>query len=383
MGLLGKSKQAKENGAEIARLRQQLESRNTHLNAAKERIESLEKQRTPSNLEYQKLQRECQMLHDRHNQLEFESTIERSRNEEIVNRLKADVSRLTAENESCQGANWDLSQQMAAVLQRAEQGTFEIRQRNEELQTLKQQLARVEVGEKCTVGVGATDQDMASIFKSQLEMAESDNQKVVDGLRQEQLRAETELQRVQVTLHTREIRRRADAEAVEKHIEALKTEVCILQAQVKSLKKQHGHVEGQKVELEAKLKQADNLLQTRISEMTRRWRAFDEQEQRSKALLEEEREAARQTVSRLRNEVSSLTRDTDERTRQATEAEAKLKEMEDQFTTTRGTLNQVRNQLGNETRKALRAIEDGKVKDKKIELLQKQCVKMHLKLQSN
>lgn len=367
MGFIGKSKQAKENEAELARLRQTVSSTTTDLNRAKEEIQRLQQQFEALHKEYQTSLQQNRNLSQQHNLLQYNSAVQQSGDAQRLKDLRCYADQLAEEKQSCQSLNQDLSKRLESALARSEQRAIEICQKEEVIQVLQQRLARIELGEKRVIGANATEEDILSIFQAQLDLRINEKQRTIREI-EEQLRREQQrqsqlvedLQNVRSRLHVEQLGRHDDEMAANVRLEALQEQVRSMQTQAENLERQRQELVNKDAVLQRRLRTTEGQM----------------------ARLEDERAAAHEEISRIKEDVASLQHESVERSTQVEQARRELQEKDEQLVTTRGNLNQARNQLGIETRKAQRAVEEGKVKDRKIEFLQKQCVGMHLKLTS-
>ncbi|KAF1993726.1 hypothetical protein P154DRAFT_567801 [Amniculicola lignicola CBS 123094] len=350
MGLLGKSKKVKENEAEIARLRQELTNANTRFGTAAANSQSL-KQRLDA--------------------LQVQYTGRESRR---VNELQARVKDLQQEKQALQASNASLNKDLDVFRTKGQQRTLEVGTRDVAIQELQQALARVDI-QRFGTAANSEVADLLSIVHAQgaelqrLELSMQEKERILSSSANDSARKGRELAELQ-DQYTR----------VEKDFNRLRMEwqTC-KEANDENQRKWTDTNRQHKTLL-------DSTRQAHRKELGEAWEQMrsvtSELESLQATVVEKEYLvlAKQREIEDGNNQNENLRQQIVDRDSQIARLQHSLDESNEILATARLNLNQTRNQLNIETRKARTVSQEKAERDKKIEFMQQQCVSMHLKL---
>ncbi|ORY11828.1 hypothetical protein BCR34DRAFT_564733 [Clohesyomyces aquaticus] len=331
----GKSKVSKENEAELARLRQTISSTNAELNGTKTQIQNLRQQ---------------------HEQLQIQSTFRESRDAAIINDLSNRLRGVEEEKHSLQDVSKEFSKELNLVWAKAEASTLEAVRRDEQIEALQQTLCRIRLGDGSTVDT----EDLRSIVQAQ----------------------STELQRLESQVESKNKTLLEAQEALSKETQRnadLFAQLHVAANQSRELKQQLRKVRAESSSMEETLNAQNRELEARMRVL------LQEQEARSRAELERfyrDLETAVEEKGQLRAELQRRQDELNTKVARIQALETELAENNEMMVTARQNLNQTRNQLSIEQRKARMAAQENADKDKKMKFLQQQCVAMHFNIEA-
>ncbi|KAF2478157.1 uncharacterized protein BDR25DRAFT_365229 [Lindgomyces ingoldianus] len=367
MGLLGKSKQVKENEAEIAGLQHELANAKAQLRTATSHARDLTQQLDTLQVQY---------------------TIRESRHVENIKGLRTRIQHLEEEKSTLEASNTILNTDLGVFRTTAEQRTLEVGTRDVMIQELQQLLARVDSGNSNTVS-NFEVKDLLSIVQAQglelrrLELLVQEKERSLASPTNQFTQKQRELAKLQDQLQKKEcdLQRSAEQYArVEKDMHHLRAEwnSCreaydLNQKKWTASSRQYKNLfDSMKRKHLEELNGALEQVRKVTVDLERSQAAFSEKEQSGLAKQREiddingQNENFRQQIADRDRQITTLQHDLDERTE--TLANARL------------NLNQTRNQLNIETRKVQTATQEKAEKDKKIEFIQQQCVSLHVQL---